>query len=85
MDHRGGEKLPFTYFTPFSTFPLRLSPIRLAQPQLEPNPAREVQHARVPLVITSLVITLEHHNLGVVVQAAPGYSPEVLEGVQVTP
>ena len=62
---------------------LGLGPIRLAQLEIKAQPHGEVQHPPVPLG-TALLVPAQGYHLGIVIQAAPGYAAQVVEGVDVT-
>ena len=61
---------------------LGLGPVGLAQTKLEAHPQGEVQHPFVPHR-PLLLVPAQGDHLGVVVEAAPRHSAQVLEGVDV--
>ena len=61
---------------------LGLRTIRSAKLRVEPQAEREIQEARIPNRCPNRV-PIQNHHFGVVVQAAPWYAAETLEGVDV--
>src|SRR6266480_1694388 len=79
-----GQKLPRTYFTPFSTLPFVCG--RRGRPRLRAKACHigKVQEARIPLD-NSVGITPEHDTFEVVVEQPLGNPSQVRKRMQVTP